>query len=79
MSTNAPARTNGSTWYVQLAREPRAGSPRRGPARRVTIAQNAVSASDAAVVDAPRSLVMSSCAQLPLTVSQMPYRTANPA
>ena len=38
----------------------------------VTIAQNAVSASAASVVDAPSSLVMSSCDQLPLTVSQMP-------
>ena len=45
----------------------------------VTIPQKAVSASDASVVVAPSSLVMSSCDQLPLTVSQMPYRTAKPA
>ena len=38
----------------------------------VTIAQNAVRATAASVVDAPSSPVMSSCDQLPLTVSQMP-------
>ena len=38
----------------------------------MTIAQNAVRASDATVVEAPSSLVMSSCDQLPFIVSQMP-------
>ena len=38
----------------------------------VTIAQNVVSASEATVVEAPSSLVMSSWDQLPLSVSQMP-------
>ena len=38
----------------------------------VTIPQNAVSASAAAVVEAPSSLVMSSWDQLPFIVSQMP-------
>ncbi len=45
----------------------------------VTIAQNVVRASDATVVDAPSSLVMSICDQLPFIVSQMPYSTANAA
>src|SRR6188508_3147906 len=43
------------------------------------MAQKAVSAIAATVVEAPSSLVMSSCDQLPLTVSQTPYRTANAA
>ena len=38
----------------------------------VTIAQKAVSAIAAMVVEAPSSLVMSSCDQLPFTVSQTP-------
>ncbi len=38
----------------------------------VTIAQKAVSARAAAVVEAPSSLVMSSWAQLPFRVSQTP-------
>ena len=38
----------------------------------VTIPQKAVSAIAATVVEAPSSVVMSSCNQLPLTVSQMP-------
>ncbi len=38
----------------------------------VTMAQKVVSASEATVVDAPSSVVMSSWDQLPFTVSQMP-------
>ena len=45
----------------------------------VTIAQKAVSAIDASVAEAPCSVVMSSCDQLPFIVSQMPYSTAKPA
>ncbi len=54
----------------------RTGSQRSTAALRtrptVTIVQNAVSAIAACVVEAPSSLVMSSCDQLPLTVSQKP-------
>ena len=71
MSTNAPASRKGRTWYVT-----RAGSRRWTAAKRtrptVTIAQNAVRASAPAVVDAPSSLVRSSCDQLPFRVSQTP-------
>src|SRR5262245_5991509 len=45
----------------------------------VTIAQNVVRASEATAVDAPSSLVMYSCDQLPFIVSHTPYSTANPA
>ena len=38
----------------------------------VTIAQKAVRATAAVVVEAPSSLVMSSCDQFPLTVSHTP-------
>ena len=38
----------------------------------VTIPQNAVSAMDACVVEAPRSVVMYSVAQLPFVVSTIP-------
>ncbi len=71
MSTNAPASTNGSTWYVSLGGKTRWTAAKKTRPT-VTIAQNAVSARAACVVDAPSSLVMSSCDQLPLTVSQMP-------
>jgi hypothetical protein len=71
MRRNAPASTNGSRWYVR-----REGNRRWIAANTtlptVTIPQNAVSARDAAVADAPTSVVMSSWAQLPLTVSQTP-------
>ena len=71
MSTNAPASRKGRKWYVT-----RAGSRRWTAAKMtrpsVTIAQKAVRANAAAVCDAPSSLVRSSCAQLPLSVSQTP-------
>ena len=38
----------------------------------MTIAQNVVRAIAATVVEAPTSVVMSSCDQLPFSVSQMP-------
>ena len=38
----------------------------------VTITQNVVRATAATVVDAPTSVVMSICDQLPFSVSQMP-------
>ena len=38
----------------------------------VTIPQNVVRAMAATVVEAPTSVVMSSCDQLPFSVSQMP-------
>ena len=38
----------------------------------VTIAQNAASANEAWVAEAPRRVVMSSCDQLPFIVSQSP-------
>ena len=71
ISANVPARTNGSTWYVARSgtRRATAANPIRPT---VTIPQNAVSASAACVVDAPSLLVMSSCDQLPFTVSQIP-------
>ena len=46
---------------------------------RVTIPQNAASASAACVAEAPSCLVISSCDQLPAIVSQPPYSTANAA
>ena len=55
---------------------PRGGSQRSIAAKStrptVTIAQNAVRATRRRVVEAPSSLVMSSCDQLPFIVSQMP-------
>jgi hypothetical protein len=71
MSTNAPASRNGRKWYVT-----RAGSQVCTAAKKtrpsVTMPQNAVRARAACVVDAPSSLVRSSCDQLPFRVSQMP-------
>jgi hypothetical protein len=78
MTTNAPAKTNGSTWYVRWVGNHRwieANSTRPT----VTIAQNVVRATAAVVVEAPSSVVMSSCDQLPFIVSQMPYSTAKAA
>ena len=66
-----PTSTSGRMWNVTRADNQRpidANSTR--PA--VTIAQNAVRASDAWVVVAPSSDVMSSWDQLPFMVSQMP-------
>jgi len=45
----------------------------------VTMAQNAASASEAWVADAPRPVVISSWDQLPFIVSQMAWATANAA
>src|SRR5690242_17919233 len=71
MATNATASTNGSTWYVL-----RVGNQRWSQAKStrptVTIAQNAVRANAATVVDAPISPVISSWDQLPFIVSHSP-------
>ena len=70
MSTNAPASTNGSTWYVSLGGSPLDGCEDHSPdgdhppERRQRQRRGRR--------DAPSSLVMSSCDQLPLTVSHMP-------
>ena len=68
---SAAASTNGSTWYAR-----RVGNDRWISANRmrptVTIAQNAVRAREAWVAVAPTFFVMSTWAQLPFMVSQMP-------
>src|SRR5262245_9983004 len=78
VSTNATARTNGSSRYVRSAGNCRwidAKSTRPS----VTIAQNVVRVRDATAVEAPSSVVMSIWDQLPFIVSHSPYSTANPA
>ena len=70
IATNTATSSTGNTRYVTRVgiQRCRAANPTRPM---VTLAQNAVSASEACVVDAPMSF-MSSDAQFPFIVSQMP-------
>src|SRR5215831_19312103 len=71
MSANAPAATKGRARYVHVVGNHRwTRAKRTRPA--VTVAQNAVSASDASVAEAPRCVLMYVSDQLPFIVSQTP-------
>ncbi len=71
MSRKATPRTTGSTWKARWVGNQR-WMDARATRPTVTIVQNTVRAMAATVVEAPTSVVMSICDQLPFIVSQMP-------